>query len=156
MASFAFKQKLPMGATATSSLGETMSLQGDHIVINYATEFEGAELNDISKRMRKIKAGFSDEEPYMRDLQVVIDENYINYMLFQLFYQQKTYSFTDTIVEYMPEEWLMGGTALKAIMNAQVWSFLFPELADEYVNQRMDFRCGWNKDYLAKGKLENT
>ena len=87
MSSFAFKQQLPMGATATSSLGETMSLVGDHIVINYATEFEGAELNEISKKMRKIKSTFSDDESYMRDLQVVIDENYINYMLFQLFYQ---------------------------------------------------------------------
>ena len=48
----------------------------------------------------------------MKDLQVVIDENYINYMLFQLFYTQKSYSLTDTIVEYMPEEWLGGGAAL--------------------------------------------
>ena len=156
MSSFAFKKDLPMGATAHSSLSETMNLQGDHVVINYETEFQGAELNEIQKKMRKIRGGFSDEEAYMRDLQVVIDENYINYMLFQLFYQQKTYSFTDTIVEYMPEEWLGGGTALKAIMNTSVWSFLFPELSNEYDNQRMDFRCGWNKDYLAKGKLENT
>ena len=44
-----------MGATASSSLGETMTLVGDHIVINYATEFEGAELNEITKKMRKIK-----------------------------------------------------------------------------------------------------
>jgi len=117
MSSFAFKKDLPMGATAHSSLSETMNLQGDHVVINYETEFQGAELNDIQKKMRKIRGGFSDEEAYMRDLQVVIDENYINYMLFQLFYNQKSYSLTETIVEYMPEEWLGGGTALRAIMN---------------------------------------
>ena len=156
MSSFAFKQKLPMGATATSTLGETMTLEGDHVVINWATEFEGAELGEITKKMRKVKAGFSDEEPYMRDLQVVIDENYINYMLFQLFYTKKAYSLTDTLVAYMPEEWLMGGAALKAIMSTTVWSAVFPELGYDYENQRMDFRCGWNKDYLAKGKLENT
>lgn len=37
-----------MGATAHSSLSETMSLEGDHVVINYDTEFEGADLNELS------------------------------------------------------------------------------------------------------------
>jgi hypothetical protein len=114
-----------------------MNLQGDHVVINYETEFQGAELNDIQKKMRKIRGGFSDEEANMIDFQVVIDENYTNYMLDKL--QQSlsindnylttaskirikaipttSYSLTETIVEYMPEEWLGGGTALRAIMN---------------------------------------
>jgi len=48
----------------------------------------------------------------MKDLQVVIDENYVNSLLFQLFYSKKSYSLTETLVDYMPEEWLGGGAAL--------------------------------------------
>jgi hypothetical protein len=48
MSSFAFKKDLPMGATAHSSLAETMAIEGDHVVISYDTEFEGADLNELS------------------------------------------------------------------------------------------------------------
>jgi hypothetical protein len=48
MSSFAFKKDLALGAVAHSSLSETMSLEGDHVVINYDTEFEGADLNELS------------------------------------------------------------------------------------------------------------
>jgi hypothetical protein len=82
MSSFAFKKDLPMGATAHSSLSETMALEGDHVIISYDTDFEGADLNELSQKMRRIKPRFSDESHYMRDVQVVIDENYLNYQLF--------------------------------------------------------------------------
>lgn len=117
MSSFAFKKDLPMGATAHSSLAETMAIEGDHVVINYDTEFEGADLNELSQKMRKIKPKFSDESHYMRDVQVVIDENYVNYQLFQLFYQKTVYSLTETLIEYMPEDFLGGGAVIRAIMN---------------------------------------
>lgn len=107
--------------------------------------------------MRNIRPKFSEEKEYIRDVQVVLDENYINYFLFQLFYKDKVYSLTDTIFEYLPEEYLAGGVAVRGIMSSQVWAFLFPELTEEYEgNQRIDFRCGWNKDYLEKGKLSSS
>ena len=82
MSSFAFKKDLALGAVAHSSLSETMNLEGDHVVINYDTEFEGADINELSKKMRRPVPKFSDESDYMRDVQVVIDENYLNYQLF--------------------------------------------------------------------------
>ena len=68
MSSFAFKKDLAMGAVAYSSLSETMALEGDHVVINYDTEFEGADLNELSQKMRRVKPKFSDESHYMRDV----------------------------------------------------------------------------------------
>jgi len=107
--------------------------------------------------MRKIKPKFSDESHYMRDVQVVIDENYVNYQLFQMFYQKTVYSLTEFLIEYMPEDFLGGGAVIRALMNTKVWQVLFPELATEYdANQRIDLRCGWSKDYLKKGKLSES
>ena len=156
MSSFAFKKDLALGAVAHSSLSETMSLEGDHVVINYDTEFEGADLNELSQKMRRPKPKFSDESHYMRDVQVVIDENYINYMLFQLFYQKKTYSLTEFIIEYMPEDFLGGGAVVRALMSTKVWQVLFPDLGKDYGEARMDLRCGWSKDFLKKGQLSES
>ena len=121
MSSFAFKKDLALGAVAHSSLSETMSLEGDHVVINYDTEFEGADLGELTQKMRRPQPKFSDETHYMRDVQVVTDENYINYMLYHLFYQKKTYSLTEFIIQYMPEDFLGGGAILRALMSTQVW-----------------------------------
>jgi hypothetical protein len=106
--------------------------------------------------MRKPKPKFSDESHYMRDVQVVIDENYVNYMLFQLFYQKKTYSLTEFIIQYMPEDFLGGGAILRALMSTQVWQVFFPELTKDYGEARIDLRCGWSKDFLKKGELSES
>lgn len=145
-----------MGSSAQASLSETMALEGDHVVIKYDTEFNGADLNDLKKKMRKVQPKFSDESHYMRDVQLVIDENYLNYQLFQLFYAKKTYSLTETLIDFMPEDFLGGGAVLRALMSTEVWKLFFPELGTDYEpNQRMDLRCGWSKDYLNKGKLSD-
>lgn len=44
MSSFAFKKEFITGGTAHSSLSETMSLDGDHVISSYLTEFEGPDL----------------------------------------------------------------------------------------------------------------
>lgn len=70
MATFAFKKEIklnePIGQmlgtkTAHSSLSEQMKLEGDHIMISYMTEFEGADLRDTSRSMRNFNPQFSDE-----------------------------------------------------------------------------------------------
>ena len=63
MATFAFKKDIQLTPqigdvlgkkTAHSSLSEQMKLEDDHIIINYMTEFEGADLRDTSRAMRSI------------------------------------------------------------------------------------------------------
>ena len=70
MATFAFKRELKLNeklsdllgtATAHSSLSEVMKLEGDYVIMEYMTEYEGPDLYEVSKDMRKIKADFSNE-----------------------------------------------------------------------------------------------
>eukprot|EP00356_Strombidium_inclinatum_P013346 CAMPEP_0170482128 /NCGR_PEP_ID=MMETSP0208-20121228/2281_1 /TAXON_ID=197538 /ORGANISM="Strombidium inclinatum, Strain S3" /LENGTH=692 /DNA_ID=CAMNT_0010754929 /DNA_START=16 /DNA_END=2091 /DNA_ORIENTATION=- len=159
MSSFAFKKTMPLGTTAHSSLSETMTLEGDNIVINYVTEFTGLDLNELQKGMRTIHPKFSDELQHSRDVQVAIDENYLNSALFNLFYNQKSYSASEMLIDLIPENFLGGLGAMpivNTVMTTQVWQFLFPGLKRYSSPERIDFRCGFNKDYLKKGQLENS
>lgn len=54
----------------------------------------------------------------MRDVQVIIDENYINYMLFSMFETDKVFSITEMLFQYWPEQWMGGPTAIRALMSA--------------------------------------
>lgn len=61
MATFAFKNdfKSSLGQRAAhSSLSEVMRLDGDHILLEYLTEFEGADLQYSSETMRKFNVEF--------------------------------------------------------------------------------------------------
>ena len=53
----------------------------------------------------------------MRNVQVVLDENYINYMLFSMFYDEKPFSLTETLLKYIPDTFIGAGAAIKALMN---------------------------------------
>ena len=63
MNTFAFKKDIELNKhvsnvlgrrTAHSSLSEVMRLDGDHVVLDFLTEFEGADLQETSKSMRHI------------------------------------------------------------------------------------------------------
>ena len=38
-----------------------MALKGDHIIVNYMTEYEGADLKNVASKMRSHKPEFSDD-----------------------------------------------------------------------------------------------
>jgi Ran GTPase-activating protein (RanGAP) involved in mRNA processing and transport len=66
METFAFKKEIKLsqawtGTAAHSSLSEVMKLDGDHVILDYVTTFEGADLQDISRSMRRMKGEFSTE-----------------------------------------------------------------------------------------------
>jgi hypothetical protein len=57
------------GVIAHSMLNETMTLQDDHLMIIYDTEFESKDLLDLSKKLRdQIQPVFSDNTEHMRDI----------------------------------------------------------------------------------------
>jgi hypothetical protein len=64
MASFAFKKELNSGAKAHATMSEAMSLEGDHVAIQYTTEFEGMDLGVLSHKMRKVNPEYSDEAQF--------------------------------------------------------------------------------------------
>jgi len=156
MNSFAFKQELHHGNVAHSTLSETMALEGDHITVTFDTTFEGPDLKDVKKQMREINPAYSDDGEHMRDVQVVIDENYINYMLYNLYHKDKVFSVAEKLFDWLPEDFLGGGTAIRALMSTQLWSFFFPELSEFKTGSRLDFQCGFNKDFLITGQLDQV
>jgi hypothetical protein len=68
MKSFAFKQHINYDTVASSSLSETMALEGDHITISFDTTFEGPDLAALKEQMRSVDPVFSDEGDHMRDI----------------------------------------------------------------------------------------
>jgi len=156
MQSFAFKHEINMDASAHSSLSETMSLTEDHALISYNTEFEGKDLDSMKKKLRRVDPAYSDEPEFMKDIQTIVDENYINYYLFNMFETDKVFSITEILFDYWPDSLMGGPTAIRALMSAQVWSVLFPSLLKTYKPaQKVDFRCGFSKELLKEGELSD-
>lgn len=89
----------------------------------------------MKKKVRNINPSFSNEPKFMKDVQMVVDENYINYMLFNLFETDKEYSITEFLFTLWPDEWLGGPQAIRAMMSVQIWSLFFPELKREFKAQ---------------------
>ena len=71
--------------------------------------------------MRSVDVGFSEDSEHMRDIQVVLDDNYINYFLYDLFHKNRIFSVAETLYSWMPEEYIQGGTVIRALLNTSVW-----------------------------------
>lgn len=154
MQSFAFKKEIKQNASAHSSLSETMSLTEDHAMISYLTEFEGADLENLKRKMRKIETEFSEEPAFQRDVQIVTDENYLNYWFFNIFETKELFSLTEAMFAWWPEGYMGGPTMIRGIMSVKVWGVWFAKLNKDFrPTQKVDFRCGMNKEMLHKGGL---
>jgi hypothetical protein len=58
----------------------------------------------------------------------VIDENYMNYALLHDFLNSETFSLTESLISWWPENFLGGATMIRPIMSSGLWSFFFPKL----------------------------
>jgi hypothetical protein len=86
-----------------------------------------------------------------------MDENYINYLFFNLFYREKQFSLTEVLFQFMPEDMVLGSSMVRLLMNTNVFQVIFPEIVDEFaLNRGVDLKCGFSKDYLAGGHLDQT
>jgi len=59
---------------------------------------------------------------------MVIDENYFNYILLDYFHGDATISVLELLVHFWPENLYGGTVAIRGIMNAALWSTVFPDL----------------------------
>lgn len=57
----------------------------------------------------------------MRDVQAVIDENYVNYILLHEFLNAETFSFTESLISWWPEDFYGGIAIIRPMMSAAVW-----------------------------------
>ena len=99
---------------------------------------------------------FSEEPAFNRDVQVVLDENYINYWFFTMFYHQGQFSLSEYLFSILPDDFGIGAM-LKVILNTNIFQYFFAGLKEEFgLNKRIDFKCGFNKEYLNQGHLHDT
>ena len=69
MQTFAFKRDLKFGTSIRHTLGETIQLVGDHIVMSYSNDLDGNnEVQEVKKHLRRIDTAFSDEDKNMKDI----------------------------------------------------------------------------------------
>ena len=106
----------------------------------------------MDNQSRRIRAKFIDEMNFLRDVQQVVGENYLNYYLLTMFYREKPYSLTETLFQIMPDDIVGGQSLISSLLNTKVLGFFFDELKD-LPYQRLDLRCSFSKDYLTKGHL---
>lgn len=159
MNSFAFKRNMEFGGSIHATLGETISLVDNHMVIKYQTDYEAApgteqDFMDDKKKLRKITHDFSDDSNLNLDSQVVVDENNINYHLMNMFHQTGTYSLTEYLVSVWPEKFNGGALFIKGLMSVAVWGTFFPNLSKKYTpTTQVDLRCSFGKQFLKDGGL---
>lgn len=123
--SFTFKQNFDVFKDADNSnniahshLDEKMTVVGDHVVLNFKTEYTGRDLDEVSAQLRSYDPVFSDAPEHNRDVQVAFDENQINHFLYTMFYADKPFSLAEVIIGFLPEQFAIGGPILKQIFNA--------------------------------------
>jgi hypothetical protein len=58
----------------------------------------------------------------------VIDENYFNYALLHEFLNAETFSLTEALINWWPEDFYGGSSIIRPIMSAAVWQVFFPNL----------------------------
>jgi len=87
-------------------------------------------VNEVKKNLRKIDSKFSDEAIDMKDIQAVIDENYFNYAILHDFLIAESFSITEELVKWWPDDWMGGSAVIRPLMSAAIWQVFFPTLAD--------------------------
>ena len=130
-------------------MSEQMSVKGDYVNLIWTTEFEGRDISGVRQHFRDVRVpGFSEESRFQKDVQIVFDENYVNYLLFSLLYQEKNFSLVETI-ERVAKGNQLANMAMRSLLNTNVMGVFMPEIKTEHGNGRMvDFRCGMNKKFL--------
>ena len=120
------------GGHFTSILGETTQLQDEHLVIKYQNDIESDNKEDDKKfkqNLRRIEHNFSEDDDYQKDIQVVIDENYINLFMLNTFHNAHMYSLTEHLIKMWPDEFMGGAGFIKSLMSVAVWELFFPNLS---------------------------
>lgn len=83
-----------------------------------------------------------------------MDENFLNYMLFTMFYDDKPFSLKKKLTDMMPTYFENASMMLKAMMHTQVFAAFMPEIVKEFGNTQADLRCSMNQKLLFEGSFE--
>lgn len=72
-----------------------------------------------------------------------------------MYYRDRVFSISEKLFDWVPESYLGAGTAIRALFSAQLWSFVFPDLKKFKTGSHIDFKCGFNKDFLITGNIDS-
>ena len=138
-----------MEADAQASLSEQMSVKGDYVNLMWTTDFQGRDISGVKSAFRDIRVpGFNEEARFQKDVQIVVDENYMNYFLFSMLYSEKNFSLVE-FIEKIAKGNQIANMAMRILLNTNVLGVFMPEIKSEFGNQRpVDLRCGMNKKFL--------
>ena len=156
--SFPFsRQILGTPITLNTSLSEPLRLHGDYLYASFLNEIVSQyEFAELDEKLVIVKAEFSNDNEYQKDVQLTIDENLVNNQLIGLFNADKVFSLTEIIIGWIPDSFKNYGPVLQNMFTTLWFSKAFPELVQEHGQmKRVDVRCGFSKQFL-KGKIEDT
>ena len=89
MTNFEYSKTLPNGINLYEQLAEDITIEGEHLNVKFEVSFDGLDVKEFAHKLREIdidSVEFSNEEEFMKDVQLIIDENYINEIFLQLFH----------------------------------------------------------------------
>ena len=109
---FDYTSRLLLGDDLDEQLTQSVQIQEDYFSGVFTTKIGGSEVSGFADTLRRIQnLPFSDDEDFMRDVQIVIDENYVNDYFLNLFHSSEVISLTDTLSGYLPHEGVTGKAA---------------------------------------------
>jgi hypothetical protein len=86
---------------------------------------------------------------------MTFDENLINHYLLATLYNKTVYSFTEIVLKYVPPTFLAYAKMAANLAQTSIMGQYFPKLVQELgLNQKMDFRCGFDKNFLTKSNQD--
>lgn len=87
------------------------------------------DVNEFSDKLREIdidSVQFSNDVEFMKDVQLIIDENYINEIFLQLFHSQQKFSLRQILLSLLDSESSLlvsaGKMAINAFLTTGLWS----------------------------------
>jgi hypothetical protein len=112
-------------------------------------------MSDFQDELRSIELGaFSEADEFKKDMQLIIDENYLNEFFLSLFHSQATYSLRDTLYAMLDDHTSLvhsaGKLALATFMSTGMWQKWLPTIREDFGARTlpMDIRCGFSKEFM--------
>ena len=87
---------------------------------------------------------------------MTLDENLVNNQLIALFNTNKVFSLQETIISWLPDQFQNYANLLSNFFTTTWFSRILPDIIKEHgMNKRLDVRCGFSKEFLQQGQLND-
>ena len=103
--------------------------------VKFDVLFDGIDMADFADKLREVNMDeieFSNEPEFMKDVQLIIDENYLNEVFLQLFHSQKRFSLKEILISLLDTQSVFllnaGKMAINSLMTSAVWSKWLPTI----------------------------